>query len=263
MVGSLSAPNDSSGQLANAAQNSGMIDFAHLLAAFSRAGRSLGTPGVFVHAVWPPLASLVLWSVLAAVFWAQAVGMAAAWLPAIPWAGWDWIASWAAVFLVIAALVSLMYVTTIVLVALVALPLMVNRVAAADYHELGRHGESVVTGSVLNTLGATLLYVVGMALCLPLLLIPGAILVIPLLWTAWLSYRTFGFDSLAEHATRAEIRTLLARNRATFFAAGAGCAALAHVPIVNLLVPAFTALVFVQLGLMLLRNLRREQGVEL
>ena len=40
-------------------------------------------------------------------------------------------------------------------------------------------------------------------------------------------------------------------------------AAAAHLPLVNLLVPAFTALVFVHLGLAGLRRLRLEQGIQL
>ena len=244
-------------------QNKQMIDFAHLFAAFSRALRSLRTPGIFWHALWPPLASLLVWVVLGTLFWSSAVAVVGAWLPALPWAGWDWIADWAASFLVLVAVVSLIYVTTVLLVAIVALPLMVSRVAAAEFHELGRHGENVFMGSLGNTLGATSLFVLGMAFCLPLLLIPGAVLVVPLLWTAWLNQRTFRFDALAEHATRAEMRTLFAQQRGTFYGAGMACAVLAQVPLLNLLAPAFTALVFVHLGLMLLRNVRREQGVEL
>ena len=240
-----------------------MIDYAHLFAAFSRAARSLGVPGILWHALWPPLASTALWLAVAWWWWAPAHAAVGAWLPTLPWSQWSWLADWAAGFLLLAAGVALMYVTTILLVALVALPLMILRVAARDFHELHRHGERVVARSVGNTLAATAIYVIGMALCLPLLLIPGAILVIPLLWTAWLNQRTFRFDALADHATVTEMRSLFARYGRTFQAAGLGCALLAQIPVVNLLAPAFAALVFVHLGLMLLRNLRREQGVML
>jgi uncharacterized protein involved in cysteine biosynthesis len=45
--------------------------------------------------------------------------------------------------------------------------------------------------------------------------------------------------------------------------AGLGTAAAAHVPLLNLLAPAFAALVFVHLGLATLRRRRQQGGVVL
>ena len=118
-------------------------------------------------------------------------------------------------------------------------------------------------GSLGNTLGVGAIFVLGCLVTLPLLLIPGVLLVLPLVWASWLNQRTFRFDALAEHATRAEMRRLVAENRSSFYFAGVGTAAAAHLPLVNLLVPAFTALVFVHLGLRTLRRQRHEGGVEL
>jgi uncharacterized protein involved in cysteine biosynthesis len=83
------------------------------------------------------------------------------------------------------------------------------------------------------------------------------------LWGSWLNQRTFRFDALAEHATRAEMQALIAENRHRFYIAGLGTAAAAHVPLLNLLAPAFAALVFVHLGLAALRRQRQEGGIEL
>ena len=60
-----------------------------------------------------------------------------------------------------------------------------------------------------------------------------------------------------------EMQHLLAENRSRFYVAGIGTAAAAHVPLVNLLAPAFTALVFVHLGLATLRRQRQAGGIEL
>jgi uncharacterized protein involved in cysteine biosynthesis len=96
-----------------------------------------------------------------------------------------------------------------------------------------------------------------------LLLLPGVVLVLPLLWTAWLNQRAFRVDALAEHATAAELKQLVAEQGDTFYAAGLGGALLAHVPLVQLLAPVYTALVFVHLGLASLRRLRQRQGIQL
>jgi uncharacterized protein involved in cysteine biosynthesis len=93
--------------------------------------------------------------------------------------------------------------------------------------------------------------------------VPGVILVLPLLWTAWLNQRTFRVDALVEHATAAELRQLIAERKPAFYLAGVGGALLAHVPLLQLLAPTYTALVFVHLGLTALREQRRRQGVTL
>jgi uncharacterized protein involved in cysteine biosynthesis len=215
------------------------------------------------HAVWPPLLALSLWIVVAVSVWAHGVALMARIVPQLPWSGWEWVGHWAAVFLLLAALASMVYITAIVLVAVLALPRLINLVAARDYPDLGRHGENVFWGSLGNTLAAGAIFVVACLAMLPLLLIPGALLVMPVLLGAWLNQRTFRFDALAEHATRPEMQRLLAESRSSFLLAGLGTAATTYLPLVNLLAPVFTALVFVHLGLAALRRQRREGGIEL
>ncbi len=234
-----------------------------VFAAFSKSLRDLARAEVLWHAVWPPLVALGLWVTVGIAAWAHGVALMAGIVPQLPWSGWEWVAHWASVFLLLAAFASLTYFTAILLVAVFALPALINLVAARHYPELGRHGENVFRGSLVNTLVVGAIYVVGSLATLPLLLIPGAMLVLPLCWGAWLNQRTFRFDALAEHATPREISELVRANRGRFYLAGLGTAAAAHLPFVNLLVPAFTALVFVHLGLAALRRQRQLGGIEL
>ncbi|MDP1614059.1 MAG: EI24 domain-containing protein [Sulfuritalea sp.] len=234
-----------------------------VFAAFSKSLRDLTRPEVLWQALWPPLLALLLWVAVGFGLWSHGVELIGRVLPQLPWEGWEWVARWAAVFLLLAAFAVLVYVTAILLVAVFALPRLINLVAARDYPDLGRHGENVFWGSLGTTLGAGAIFVVGGLLMLPLLLIPGVLLVLPLAWGAWLNQRTFRFDALAEHATRAELQRLVRENRSRFYAAGLATAAAAHVPLLNLLAPALTALVFVHLGLTALRRQRRQGGVEL
>jgi len=234
-----------------------------VFAAFSRSLRDLTRGEVLWQALWPPLLALLLWLAVAVAGWANGVALMAQVVPQLPWAGWDWVAHWAAIFLLLATFASLVYITAIMLVAVFALPRLINLVAARDYPELGRHGENVFWGSLGNTLGAGAIFVFGSLLMLPLLLLPGVLLILPLAWGAWLNQRTFRFDALAEHATRAEMQRLVRENRSRFYVAGLATAAAAHVPLVNLLAPALAALVFVHLGLAALRRQRQQGGVEL
>lgn len=234
-----------------------------VFAAFTRSLRDLTRTEVLWQLLWPALAALVLWLVLGVALWADGVALMGRIVPELPWSGWEWLSRWAAVFLLLAAFAALVYLTAILLVAVFALPRLVNLVAARDYPDLGRHGENVFWGSLINTLVVGAIFVVGSLGTLPLLLIPGVLLVLPLFWSSWLNQRTFRFDALAEHATRSEMRRLVAENRRRFYIAGLGTAALAYVPLANLLAPAFTALVFVHLGLAALRRQRQQGGVEL
>jgi CysZ protein len=195
------------------------------------------------------LLALALWATLGFAFWSDAQALLARLLPQLPWTGWDWVARWAGVFLLLAVLAALTYITATMLVAIFALPLLIRLVAQRDYPELGRHGENVFWASLGNTLAAGAIFMVGSLAMLPLLLIPGMLLVLPLLWAAWLNQRTFRFDALAEHATAAELKRIVGDNRRALLAGGAGHRRRAHLPLVNLLAPAFTALVFVHLGL--------------
>jgi CysZ protein len=193
-----------------------------LVTAFTRSLRDLSRGAVLWHALWPPLLALVLWMTLGFAFWSDAQALLARLLPQLPWTGWDWVARWAGVFLLLAALAALTYITATMLVAIFALPLLLRLVAQRDYPELGRHGENVFWASLGNTLAAGAIFILGSLLMLPLLLIPGMLLVLPLLWAAWLNQRTFRFDALAEHATAAELGAHRRRQPARLLAGRAG-----------------------------------------
>lgn len=240
-----------------------MKSFGTVFGAVLRAFQDLARGGVLIHLLWPPLVSAGLWLAVATLYWADAHAALLGLLPAIPWSGWQWLGDLAAGFLLVATVSALIYVTTLLLVGTVSLPLMMAVVAARDYPDLGRHGENAFWGSLGNTLAAGAIFAVGWLLTLPLLLIPGVVLVLPLAWTAWLNQRAFRFDALAEHATVAERERLCERERGAFALAGVVTAFAAAVPVVNLVAPGFAALVFVHLALGALRRLRREEGVNL
>lgn len=231
--------------------------------AFVLAMRDLTRPGMLWHVLWPPVAALIFWVTAGFFLWPYGMQLMSYLLPVLPWSGWEWISQWAGGFSLIAAYAMLTYLTTILLVAVVALPLMVNVIAQRDYPDLVRHGENVFWRSLRNTLAAGGIFLVGGLLSLPLLIIPGVILVLPFLWTMWLNQRTFRIDALAEHTTEAELHQIIGTQRRSFYVAGAIGAAIAYVPIIQLVAPVLTALIFVHLGLTELRRLRQQQGVQL
>lgn len=230
--------------------------------AFGKAGSDLLRAEIIWQAVWPPLVALALWTVIAFAVWTHALALVTGLVPEVAWSGWATVTQWAAVFLLLAAFAALVYFTAMLLVAVFALPRMLSLVAAREFPDLVRRGENPFWGSLGNTLAAGAVFIAGWLLTLPLLLVPGVVLILPLFWAAWLNQRVFRFDSLVEHASRSELAAVVAAERSRLYLAGAGSALTAHVPLVNLLAPAFTALVYVHLCLGALRRHRLERGIE-
>lgn len=226
-----------------------------------RAARDLLRPEMLWHALWPPLLALALWSGVAYFAWMPVSEWIVTQLP--EWSWLSWLGAWLAHIAVLFVFAPLVYFTALLLVAVFALPRMMTLVAARDYPDVSRQGSvsAALWGSLANTLVAGVIFIVGWLVSLPLLLIPGAILVLPIFWAAWLNQRAFRFDALAEHAQPAEITALIQREKGKLYTAGLISALLAHVPLLNLFSLAFTALLFVHLCLGALRRLRSENGI--
>lgn len=242
-----------------------------VLSAFGRALRSLRAPGMLWHMIWPALVALVLWIVGAIYSWSVLVGAGLEWIESWPLAG-NWvqtseIAAATALVLVKIALVLLMlpliYLTAALLVAVFALPMMIERVARDEYADLEARRGGSNTGSLLNTLWVSVLFLLILLISLPLWLIPGAGLLVSIALTAWLNARSFGYDALMQHADREELKTLPRARRERMLLLGGVSALLAHVPFVNLVAPAFSALTFVHFMLGALAREREAHGVTL
>lgn len=225
------------------------------------ASRDLLRPGMLFQALWPPIVSLFVWALVARAVWTPARERLQAAFPDWSWLTQGWLADWLANIVLLMGFAPLVYFTTLMLLAAFALPRMMNIVADSDYPDIVRQGRGALWGSIMNTLVAGSLFVVGWLLTLPFILIPGVLLIMPFLWLAWINQRTFRFDALAEHATPPERARIVREARTPLYMAGGVSALLAHVPIVNFLAPAWTALLFVHLCLMRLRLERREGTV--
>ena len=229
-----------------------------VMLALRRSIVSLGRGRVWIHILVPAIVAVVLTIGLSIVLLDRLVTTLVEQPPM------SWIVAWGALWLakLLAAfggwllILAASYVVAMLLAAIFVLPLLLNHVAAIDYPDLARLGEDSVVASTVNSLAAALLFVFGWLLSLPLWLIPGAALLLPLLLMGWLNRRTFAYDALAVHATPAEWRLLRKRHGRALLALGVGMALLAHLPVVGLLAPAFAALAYVHYGLEALRRLR-------
>ncbi|NMG33016.1 hypothetical protein GRF61_00955 [Azoarcus sp. TTM-91] len=242
-----------------------------ILLAFGRGLRSLARRDIFWHLVWPGVVAALVWLVAAIFSWTALVTAAMGWIE-----GWALVGGWldssevfAAVTLIMVklaialAFVPLIYLTAAILVAAIALPMMLERVAQRDYTdlELRRGGSNL--GSAWNAIAASVLFLAGLLVSLPFWLIPGVGLVASVLLTGWLNQRAFGYDALMLHADAQEMRRLRAAQRMPMLVLGGCCALLAYIPLVNLVAPAFSGLAFVHFMLETLRRERQRNGVTL
>jgi uncharacterized protein involved in cysteine biosynthesis len=238
------------------------------LSAFGRALRSLSRPAMIWHLVWPTLAALLLWGELAWFFWDEASATLIGWFQQ-----WTWlhqlmdrtqfvsVAALATANILLAILfVPLIYATALMLVALVALPLMLERVAPADYPDLEKRKGGSMAGSVWNSLFALLVYLAAWLVTLPLWLIPGAGLLLPVVLSAYLNQRAYRYDALMQHADAEEMNRVFRQERGGLWLVGIVAGLLAYVPVVNLVVPAYAGLAFVHYCLSALRRMRRAPG---
>src|SRR6185312_7856201 len=112
-------------------------------------------------------------------------------------------------------------------------------------------------GSVGNAALALLIFVPLWLVSLPLLVFPPLYAVASLLLNAWLSQRMFRYDALAEHASAAEIATVLRGSRARLLGLGLVLSPLSLVPVFNVLVlPIYAGIAFTELCLAELAALR-------
>lgn len=240
-----------------------------IVLALGRAIRSLGQKGILVHLVWPSLVSLIAWMLVAVLFWSAimdgVMGGLASWTFIGGWMSGSELATATTETVVTIAIalgfLPLIYVTAALLVAVFALPLMLERVGRRDYADLELRKGGSNLGSAWNAVQAGVGFLVGLLLSLPLWLIPGAGLVASVLLTGWLNQRAFGYDALMLHADRDELVRLRRVLKTPMMLLGGGCALLAYVPVINLLAPAFCGLAFAHFLLEALRRERSTKGV--
>ena len=177
----------------------------------------------------------------------------------------NWIASWGALWLAktLAALggwmviLSASYLVAMIMTAVLILPLMLNYLSENNYSDLAQLGKNSFFASAWNSVWAAMLFVAGFIVTLPLWLVPGLGLFLPLLWMAWLCRKTFAYDALAMHATLDEWQKLRKEKATSLFILGLVMAALTHVPLIGMLAPSLGALAYLHYCLEALRQSRK------
>jgi CysZ protein len=232
---------------------------ADVVLALMRTLASLRSGRIWAYVLAPALVSLVLWIALAVYGLSLMVDWLLGHQPMTILIGWGiaWLATLLAYMGAWMAIFACAYLTASLLAAIVIMPLLLKQLAETDYRDVAPMGKDSFVAAAVNSVLASILFIAGWLLTLPLWIVPGLSLVLPLLLMAWYNRRTFAYDALSLHATPEEWAVLKPQAKGPMFMLGLTMALLAHVPIIGLLVPALAALSFVHYGL---ETLRRSRG---
>ncbi|WP_425258623.1 EI24 domain-containing protein [Rubrivivax sp. RP6-9] len=132
--------------------------------------------------------------------------------------------------IVVALSVPVVVLVSLLLVALVMTPAVVNLVASRRFPHLERKQGGTWWQGLAWSLACTVAAVAALVLSIPLWFVPPLVLVLPPLIWGWLTYRVYAFDMLADHASAAERRQLLREQRWPLLAMGVVCGYLGAVP---------------------------------
>lgn len=231
--------------------------FFDVMTALGRSVTTLLRPRIWFYVAAPAVIAFGLWGLLAV--WE--IDTAVNWLLAQPPLVWLaasalWLAKFFAFSILWLGVLSLAYVTALLITAIFFLPMIIEQLATRDYPDVARMGEDSFVRSTTNSVGAAMLFILGWLVTLPLWLIPGMGLILPIWWIAWINRRTFAFDALAVHASRWESQELRAKHGMAYLVLGVVLAVMAYVPFLGLIAPSFAAIAYVHYSLESLRQMR-------
>jgi CysZ protein len=216
---------------------------------------------------WPMVIALALWIGAAWFYWDAWTGSLSALLTGTRIADWlppdvaPRLIHYSALVLVFMLLMPVILITAVLLAAVIAMPIIVNFVAARHYPQLEKKHGATIAGSIVNALVAILVFAGLWIVTLPLWLTGILAPVLPLLLSAYLNQRLFRYDALAEHASAPEYRSIVQTSRGRMYVLGFALAVLYYVPLLNLLVPILSGLAFTYFCLGELARLRERQAV--
>ncbi|CBJ38504.1 EI24 domain-containing protein [Ralstonia pseudosolanacearum] len=210
-----------------------------LVRSFGRALLSQLHPRMLFMTLLPFIVALLVWGPILYFGWNPVMEVARGMLEGLPLTHWIYsgldslgMTGFRAVLtplVVIAVLVPVIVVSILVFVGAASVP-AVMRFLDRSYPLLERRQGGSVFGSVMHSLGCTLVFAVVAVVTLPLWLIPPFFALIPPLLWGWLTYRVMTYDALSEHATADERRIIMQRYRLPLLGIGVAVGMLGSAP---------------------------------
>jgi hypothetical protein len=201
-----------------------------LVDSFWRAAAYCVHPKVILLSLLPLLFAVAGVLGLGWLYWERAVAGVRAWLEqwSLVLSFLQWLESIGAAgfnavlapLIVVALAVPLIVVASLLLVAWLMTPSLVDLVAARRFETLERRRGAGWFSAALWSIGCMLFALLLLGLSLPLWFIPPLVLVLPPLIWGWLTYKVMSFEVLAVHASADERKQLMRDKRWPLLAIG-------------------------------------------
>ncbi|MGY2487870.1 EI24 domain-containing protein [Cupriavidus sp. CP313] len=206
---------------------------------FGRALVSQLHPRMLMLTVLPFVLATLLWGGLLWWGWDPIMGATRSFLEtsiltswiysALDWFGLQSMRTIVAPLFVAALAIPLVIASMLMFIGVFSVPAVVRHLER-NYPDLAKaHGGSIL-GSVFQSLGSTLVFLVLVLVTLPLWLIPPFFALIPPVLWGWLTYRVMTYDALADHASAEERKTLVRRHRTPLLVIGVAVGLLGSAP---------------------------------
>lgn len=156
---------------------------------------------------------------------------------------------WAAVVFLILLFIPLVFLSSLLLTALFVMPVVLSRVSKADFPHLEKKRGGSLIGSLWNTLWVTAVFTVAFVVTLPLWLVPGFQILVPLVLTAWLNKKIFLYDVLQDFASEDERKRIEQEEAGPLYGMGLLLGLLSYIPLAIFLIPVMSALSYTYFGL--------------
>ncbi|VVE27675.1 EI24 domain-containing protein [Pandoraea soli] len=211
-----------------------------ILRALGRALVSLLHPRMLWLTAMPFVVSGLIWGAVIWFGWVPFTDFLRVWLEQWQFTQWiyrffgyfgiDSVRMALAPFILVALLIPLIVVTALLLIAGWSMPAVLRHLSRRHYIHLEARQGGSFWGSLGQSLGATVVFLVAALLTLPLWLVPPFFAIVPPLLWGWLTYRVMTYDALAYHASAEERRRIVRERRLPLLVIGVATGLLGSLP---------------------------------
>lgn len=223
-----------------------------LWTAFKHTARDLFEPRILIFLLLTPIFSLVAWGLIFLLFawtWVNTLSLwmadSAAFLWLVDFLGVSagYLPQFFAIVAIVLLFLPITYFSTVMLISIFGMPVIVAVIREKHYPNLTKVGASGI-GALWNTLLHSLIFLVLFVVTLPLWLLPGMQVFLPIALTAIYNRRIFTYDALGDFMSHKEILQFKKDNRSDLLLMGVVIGGLAYVPLASFIMPIVGALSF-------------------
>jgi len=215
--------------------------------------RDLFEPKIMVFLILSPILSLAAWALIFFLFAWQWVAFLSGWMSESTLFLWttqllgiaeiSYLPKVLATIGIVLLFLPLTYFSTVILISLFGMPVIVRVLHVKYYGNIPKIAASGI-GSVWNTLFHSVMFLLLFGITLPLWLLPGLQIFLPILLTAAYNRRIFSYDALGDFLTHKDVKTFQKDNKSDLLLLGIFVGTLAYMPLASFFMPIMGAITY-------------------